>query len=72
MGGGGQLCVFACKRTRAHVVLGHRSVMQVIHTQSVTHLIMHTGFYSQLHIVHTHTLWLVQLVRARRGSTDRF
>lgn len=50
------MCVCVCTQA-----LGHREggVMQV--TWSVTHSIIHTGFYSQLHIVytnvraHTHT-----------------
>ena len=77
---GGQLCVSVCALMCVCVCsLGMQECLAVTHThtQSVTHLIIHTGFYSQLHIVHTHThthtqLQPVQLVRARRGSTDRF
>lgn len=72
-----------CVCARAHASLGTRGgggggVMQV--TWSVTHLIIHTGFYSQLHIVytnvhahtHAHTELELQLAGARRGSPDGF
>lgn len=73
-GGGSSVCMCSLGTQ------GHRSVMQAIHT----HSLLHTCSYTQAFTVNytlctqTHTLsptlsvQPVQLVRARRGSTDRF